>query len=63
MIRSMDKAPSAREPAPPSDPDLHWTGWALHMLREAAEIDLRAKRMAAQQQSATPAGRRRRISR
>ncbi|MDR6294607.1 hypothetical protein E9232_007162 [Inquilinus ginsengisoli] len=52
----MDKAPSAPEPAPPSDPDLHWTGWALQMLREAAEIDLRAKRMTAQQQSVTLAG-------
>jgi hypothetical protein len=52
----MDKAPSAPEPAPPGDPDLHWTGWALHILREAAEIDLRAKRMTAQQQSAATVG-------
>ena len=38
----------------PSDPDLHWTGWALKMLRETVEIDMRAKRLAMQQQ-ATPA--------
>ena len=50
----MDEAQS--EPSRPTDPDMLWTGWALHLLREAAEIDLRAKRMAAQQQSATPAG-------
>jgi hypothetical protein len=38
----------------PSDPDLKWTGWALGMLRETVEIDMRAKRLAVQQQ-ATPA--------
>ena len=38
----------------PSDPDLQWTGWALKMLRETVEIDMRAKRLAVQQQ-ATPA--------
>jgi hypothetical protein len=40
--------------ARPSDPDLKWTGWALNMLRETVEIDMRAKRLAVQQQ-ATPA--------
>lgn len=40
--------------ARPSDPDLKWAGWALNMLRETVEIDMRAKRLAVQQQ-ATPA--------
>ena len=50
----MDQAQS--EPSRATDPDMLWTGWALHLLREAAEIDMRAKRMAAQQQAAAPAG-------
>lgn len=42
--------------ARPSDPDLNWTGWALETLRELVDIDMRAKRMALQQQAATLAG-------
>ncbi|WP_144445591.1 hypothetical protein [Inquilinus limosus] len=29
---------------------MQWTGWALHMVREAAEIDMRSKRMTERQQ-------------
>jgi hypothetical protein len=39
MLCSMDEAKS--EPIRPTDPDMHWTGWALTTLREAAEIDMR----------------------
>jgi hypothetical protein len=52
----MDMAQTDPDEARPTDPDLHWTGWALGLLREAAEIDMRAKRLLAQQQAATPAG-------
>ena len=38
------------------DSDLRWTEWALVMLREMAEIDMRSKRLAAQHQAATLAG-------
>ena len=40
------------EPIRPTDPDMHWTGWALQMVREAAEIDMRVKRKTERQQSA-----------
>ena len=52
----MDMAQTDPDEARPTDSDLHWTGWALGMLREAVEIDMRAKRLLAQQQAATPAG-------
>ena len=39
--------------ARPTDPDMHWTGWALDTLREVVEIDMRSKRMTAQQQAAS----------
>jgi hypothetical protein len=52
----MAQPDSQADEARPTDPDLHWTGWALGLLREAVEIDMRAKRMLAQQQAATPAG-------
>ena len=52
----MAQTDSPTDEARPTDPDLHWTGWALDTLREAVEIDMRAKRMLAQQQAATPAG-------
>src|SRR2546427_2884889 len=29
---------------------MQWTGWALHLVREAAEIDMRSKRMTERQQ-------------
>ncbi|WP_342242299.1 hypothetical protein, partial [Inquilinus sp. OTU3971] len=29
---------------------MNWTGWVLGMLREAMEIDMRCKRLTAQQQ-------------
>jgi hypothetical protein len=38
------------EPIRPTDPDMHWTGWALTTLREAAEIDMRCKRLTERQQ-------------
>jgi len=41
----------------PSDADLNWTGWVLEKLREVVDMDIRAKRMALQQQTVTPAGR------
>ena len=49
----MDSPQSDSDTTRPSDPDLKWTGWALQMLRETVEIDMRAKRLAVQQQ-ATP---------
>jgi hypothetical protein len=48
MIRSMDMAPS--DPIKPTDPDMLWTGWALRLVREAAEMDMRIKRMTERQQ-------------
>ncbi|WP_395680473.1 hypothetical protein [Inquilinus sp.] len=44
----MDMAQS--EPIKPTDPDMLWTGWALHLVREAAEMDMRIKRMTERQQ-------------
>ncbi|MFE0759386.1 hypothetical protein ACFW16_35920 [Inquilinus sp. NPDC058860] len=44
----MDEAHS--EPIRPTDPDMNWTGWALRLLRDAAEIDMRCKRMTERQQ-------------
>jgi hypothetical protein len=44
----MDEAQS--EPIRPTDPDMNWTGWALHTLRQAAEIDMRCKRLTERQQ-------------
>lgn len=52
----MAQTDSRADEARPTDPDLHWTGWALDTLREVVEIDMRSKRMTAQQQAATPAG-------
>ncbi|MGO1077681.1 hypothetical protein [Inquilinus sp. CA228] len=43
MIRSVDEAQS--DEVRPTDPDMNWTGWALHTLREAVEIDMRCKRL------------------
>ncbi|HEY9348934.1 MAG TPA: hypothetical protein VIQ53_26630 [Inquilinus sp.] len=48
MIRSMDEAQS--EPVRPTDPDMNWTGWALHTLRQAVEIDMRCKGLTERQQ-------------
>jgi hypothetical protein len=48
MLCSMDEAQS--EPIRPTAPDMHWTGWALSTLREAAEIDMRCKRLIERQQ-------------
>ena len=44
----MDEAQS--EPIRPTEPDMHWTGWALDMLRAAAETDMRCKRLTERQQ-------------
>jgi hypothetical protein len=38
------------EPIRPTDPDMNWTDWALRTLREAAEIDMRCKRLTERQQ-------------
>jgi hypothetical protein len=43
------------EPNEPIDPDLHWTRWALQLLRQAAETDMRSKRMTERQQERAPA--------
>jgi hypothetical protein len=40
----------------PTDPDMHWTGWALDALRELVQSDLRTKRMIERQHDRTPAG-------
>ncbi|WP_225771123.1 hypothetical protein [Inquilinus sp. Marseille-Q2685] len=40
----------------PTDPDMHWTQWALDSLRELVQSDLRTKRMIERQQDRTPAG-------
>ncbi|OWJ66661.1 hypothetical protein [Inquilinus limosus] len=45
----MDDEPQF-EPIRPTDPDMHWTGWALHLVRQAAEMDMRVKRMTERQQ-------------
>jgi hypothetical protein len=50
MIRSMDMAETDLEARESRDPDLHWTGWALESLREMVAIDMRTKRVVAQQQ-------------
>jgi len=54
MVCSMDMAQPDPGEIRPTDPDLKWTGWALGTLRELVEIDMRSKRMLAQQQAATP---------
>ena len=46
----MDMAESNPEARESRDPDLHWTGWALDALREVVAIDMRTKRVVAQQQ-------------
>ena len=48
----MDDAPP--DPNRPTDPDLRWTDWALHTLREAVEIDMRCKRLTERQQQTGP---------
>jgi hypothetical protein len=40
----------------PTDPDLHWTGWALDTLREVVAIDMYSKRATSTRQMATPLG-------
>ncbi|WP_342238953.1 hypothetical protein [Inquilinus sp. OTU3971] len=40
----------------PTDPDMHWTGWALDALRELVQSDLRTKRMIERQHDRTSAG-------
>src|SRR5688572_18247723 len=56
MIRSMDRTQSDSDEIKPTDPDMHWTGWALDALRELVQSDLRTKRMIERQQDRTPAG-------
>ncbi|MBW8726175.1 MAG: hypothetical protein JF625_13590 [Inquilinus limosus] len=34
----------------PTDPDMHWTGWALDKLREIVDLDISTKRMTAREQ-------------
>jgi hypothetical protein len=55
MLCSMDMAQP--DEIKPTDPDMHWTGWALDALRELVQSDLRTKRMIERQQDRTPAGR------
>ncbi len=52
----MDRAQSDSDEIKPTDPDMHWTGWALDALRELVQSDLRTKRMIERQQDRTPAG-------
>jgi hypothetical protein len=54
MIRSMNEAQSDSGEIKPTDPDLHWTGWALDTLREVVAIDMQSKRSTATRQMATP---------
>ncbi|MGO1079799.1 hypothetical protein [Inquilinus sp. CA228] len=51
MLRSMDMAQSDSDEIRPTDPDMKWTGWALDSLRYVVELDIRTKRMTAQEQS------------
>ncbi len=46
----MDMVQTSSEPTRPTDPDMLWTVWALHLVREAAETDMRVKRMTERQQ-------------
>ncbi|MBW8727256.1 MAG: hypothetical protein JF625_19175 [Inquilinus limosus] len=46
----MDKAQSGPGEIKPTDPDMHWTGWALDRLREIVDIDISTKRMTAREQ-------------
>ena len=52
----MDMAQSDSEPTRPIDPDLRWTEWALHRLREAVEIDMRCKELVERQQQTPQSG-------
>jgi hypothetical protein len=52
----MNRAQSDSDEIKPTDPDMHWTGWALDALRELVQSDLRTKRMIERQQDRTPAG-------
>jgi hypothetical protein len=52
----MDMAQSDSEPTRPTDPDLRWTDWALHTLRDAVEIDMRCKRLTERQQQTPQSG-------
>ena len=52
----MDMAQSDSDEIKPTDPDMHWTGWALDALRELVQSDQRTKRMIERQQDRTPAG-------
>ncbi|WP_395678291.1 hypothetical protein [Inquilinus sp.] len=45
---------SNSEQIKPTDPDMHWTGWALDTLREAVGIDMRTKRSLSTQQLTAP---------
>jgi len=52
----MDMAQSDSEPTRPTDPDLKWTEWALHKLRDAVEIDMRCKELIERQQQTPQSG-------
>ncbi|MGF6232437.1 hypothetical protein QFZ27_006392 [Inquilinus ginsengisoli] len=56
MLCSMDMPQSDSDEIKATDPDMHWTGWALDALRELVQSDLRTKRMIERQQDRTPAG-------
>jgi hypothetical protein len=53
MMRSMDMAQSDSGEIRPTDPDMHWTGWALDKLREIVDLDIRAKRTTVREQERT----------
>ncbi|WP_395681854.1 hypothetical protein [Inquilinus sp.] len=50
----MNEAQSDSGENKPTDPDMHWTGWALDTLREVVAIDMQSKRSTATRQMATP---------
>ncbi|WP_395675274.1 hypothetical protein [Inquilinus sp.] len=46
----MDEPHSESDRIKPTDPDMHWTGWALDKLREIVDLDISTKRMTAREQ-------------
>jgi hypothetical protein len=47
----MDMTQSDSDEIRPTDPDMHWTGWALDKLREIVDLDISTKRAIVREQS------------